>query len=127
MANPGHREGQAILIAAFGDEVEIVVRVDNVFGPAGVGGISVEDAAVLVLIEDGDSWRFRTGEFDEIEVVLYFAFCHFLRCEGSAEVVVEVCPERRDPGKSPAHALLERLNFGQRSSGNRCKRDIALR
>jgi hypothetical protein len=34
MANPGHREGQGVLIAAFGNKIEIVVRVDNIFGPA---------------------------------------------------------------------------------------------
>jgi hypothetical protein len=39
MANPRHREGQAILIATFGNKVEIVVGVDNVFGPASVGRI----------------------------------------------------------------------------------------
>src|SRR5579863_2861391 len=116
MANPGHREGQGVLVAAFGNEVEIVVSVDNIFGPASVSGISVEDVSVLILVEDADSRCFRTGEFDEIEVVLYFAFCHFLRCEGSAVVVVEVGPERRDPGKSPAHALLKRLDFGQGGS-----------
>ena len=64
------------------------------FSVGTVGGISVEDGAGFVLIEDADSGRFRTGEFDEIEVVLYFACCHFLRCEGSAVVVVEVGPER---------------------------------
>jgi hypothetical protein len=48
MANPGHREGQAILIAAFGNEVEIVVSVENAFGPASVTRIGVEDAATLI-------------------------------------------------------------------------------
>src|SRR5579872_1329640 len=116
MPNPGHREGQGVLIAAFGNEVEIVVRVDNIFGPASISGISMEDVFILILVEDTDSRCFRTGEFDELEVVRYLAFCHFLRCEGSAVVVVEVCPERRDPGKSPAHALLEWLDFGQGGS-----------
>src|ERR1700719_4820051 len=107
MANPGHCEWQAILVAAFGHQVEIVVGVDNVLGPTSVGGISVEDAPTLILVEDADSRRFHTGEFHEVEVVLYFAFCHFLLREGSAVVVVEVAPERRDPGKAPAHALLK--------------------
>src|ERR1700686_5359017 len=107
MANPGHREGQAILNASFGNQVKIVVCVDNVLGTASVGGISMEDDARLILIEDADSRRFLTGEFHEVEVVLYFAFCQFLLCEGSAVVVVEVGPERRDPGKSPGHALLK--------------------
>jgi hypothetical protein len=48
MANPGHREGQAILIAAFGNEVEIVVSVENAFGPASVTRIGVEDAATHI-------------------------------------------------------------------------------
>ena len=113
MANPGHREGQGVLVAAFGNKIEIVVRVDNIFGPASVGGISVEDGAGFVLIEDADSGCFRTGEFDKIEVVLYFACCNLLMGEGSAVVVVEVGPERLDPGKSPAHALLKRIDFGQ--------------
>ena len=60
MANPGHREGQGVLVAAFGNKIEIVVGVDNIFGPASVGGISVEDGAGFVLIEDADSVCFRT-------------------------------------------------------------------
>lgn len=39
MADPGHREGQAILIAAFGNEIELVVRVHDVLGSASVGGV----------------------------------------------------------------------------------------
>src|SRR6266849_10728263 len=112
MANPGHREGQAILIAAFGNEVEIVVSVENAFGPASVAGISVEDATTLILVKDADSRRFCTGEFHEVEVVLYLAFCHFLLRKGSAVVVVEVGSERRDPRKPPVHALLKRFDFG---------------
>src|SRR6267378_7351706 len=61
MANPCHREGQAILIPAFGNEVEIVISVDNVFGPASVGGIGMENVAVLIRVENTDSRRFDSG------------------------------------------------------------------
>jgi hypothetical protein len=66
VADPGHREGQAILIAAFGNKVEIVVSVENALGPTRVSGISVEDIATLILVEDGDSWGFRAGKFHKI-------------------------------------------------------------
>ena len=39
VADPGHREGQAILIAAFGNEIEVVVRVHDVLGSATLGGV----------------------------------------------------------------------------------------
>jgi len=62
MAEPGRREGQAILIAAFENKVEIVVRVDNVFSTASLGRIRVSDSARLIPIEDADSGCLRTGD-----------------------------------------------------------------
>src|SRR2546430_11867141 len=81
VAEPGHRERQVVFIAAFGNEVEIVVRVDRVLAAASVRGISVEDVAILVLVEDADAGRFRTGELHEIVVVFDFAFGQLLRSE----------------------------------------------
>ena len=54
MAEPGHREAQAIFVAAFGNIVEIVVRVHRAFGSASVGGIGVEDVAIFVFVEDAE-------------------------------------------------------------------------
>lgn len=44
MADPGHREEQVVLIAAFGNEVKIVVSVEYAFGPATVTGIGDNDS-----------------------------------------------------------------------------------
>src|SRR5580700_11292048 len=63
MAEPGHREAQAVFIAPFGNIVEVVVGVHRGLGTASVGGIRVENVAVFVLVEDADSRRFRAGEF----------------------------------------------------------------
>ena len=41
--NPGHREGQAIFVAALRHEVEEVVGADREFTPAPEGRIGVED------------------------------------------------------------------------------------
>lgn len=81
VAEPGHRERQVVFIAALGNEVEIVVRVDRVLAAASVRGISVEDVAIFVLVEDADAGRFRTGELHEIVVVFDFAFGQLLRSE----------------------------------------------
>jgi len=51
MAEPGHGEGQAILVATFGHVVEIVVSVHSRLGAACVSGVGVEDLSVLVLCE----------------------------------------------------------------------------
>src|ERR1700734_419600 len=107
MANPGHREGQAVLIAAFGNEVEIVVSVHGRLGAACVSRVGVEDATALILVEDADSWRFRAWEFDKIEVVVNLPPGHLLRGERGAIVVVEVGSVRRDPCKPPAEALFK--------------------
>src|ERR1700738_4813005 len=116
MADPGHREGQVVLIAAFGNEVKIVVSVENAFGPATVTGIGVKNAAALILVKDADSWRFRAWEFHQIEVIVNLVLGHLLRGERSAVVVVEVGSVRRDPCKPPAQALFKRFDFGQGGS-----------
>src|SRR5882724_3287819 len=81
VAEPGHRERQGVFIAAFGNEVEVVVRVDRVLAAASVRGIGMEDVAILVLVEDADAGRFCTGELHEIVVVFDFAFGQLLRSE----------------------------------------------
>ena len=78
MAEPCHGERQVVFIAAFGDEVEIVVCVNRVLAPASVGGIRVEDVAVFILTEDADAGRFRTGELHQLVVVFDFAFGQLL-------------------------------------------------
>src|ERR1700721_4664233 len=107
MANPGHREGQTIFIAAFRDKVEIVVRIYRRLGAACVFGKGLKDTTALVLIKDADSRSFRTGKFGQFEVVINFAFRQFLLCEGSAVVIVEIGPEGRNPCETPAHTLFE--------------------
>jgi len=49
MADPRHGEGEAILIAAFGNKVEIIVRAETRFCAPGIGGIRVEMFPTLSL------------------------------------------------------------------------------
>jgi hypothetical protein len=74
MAEPRHREAQAIFIAAFRNIVEVVVSVHRGLGAARVGRIGVEDIAVFVPVEDTDTWRFLAGELRELKVELDLAF-----------------------------------------------------
>src|SRR5207237_5637304 len=78
VAEPGHRERQVVFIAAFGNEIEIVICVDRVLTPASVRGISVEDVAIFILVEDADPRGFRTGKFRELVVVFNLAFGQLL-------------------------------------------------
>ena len=111
MAEPRHREAQAVFIAAFRNTVEIVVGVHRGLGAARVGGIGVEDIAVFVLVEDADSRRFLAGEFRELKVELDLAFGKSFGSEGDAIVAVEITFVRRNPVELSSHALLEGFDF----------------
>ena len=52
MADPRHGEGEAILIAAFGTKVEIIVRAETRFCAPGIGGIRVENVSNFVFVEN---------------------------------------------------------------------------
>jgi hypothetical protein len=52
MADPRHGEGEAILIAAFGNKVEIIVRAEIRFCAPGIGGIRVENVSNFVFVEN---------------------------------------------------------------------------
>jgi hypothetical protein len=49
MADPRHGEGEAILIAAFGNKVE---RAETRFCAPGIGGIRVENVSNFVFVEN---------------------------------------------------------------------------
>jgi hypothetical protein len=54
-AHPLHREFEAVLIAAFGHEVEVMIgAVEHVNAPR-VAGIGVEHLASLIFVEDAHS------------------------------------------------------------------------
>src|ERR1700741_2814396 len=54
-ADPLHREIEAVLVAALGHEVEVLVGAVHHVDAARVAGIGVEHLAVLILGEDADS------------------------------------------------------------------------
>src|SRR5438093_13433745 len=117
MAKPRHSEGQAIFITAFWNKVEIVVGVDRALTSAGIGGIRVEDVAIIVLVEDADARSFRAGKFRDREVVFHFAFANLLGREGGLVIEVEVRVVGRDPTELPAHSLFEAFDLGYRRAG----------
>jgi hypothetical protein len=60
-AYPLHREFEAVLIAAFGHKVEVMVgTIEHIDAPR-VAGIGVERFASLILVEDADSDLVRSG------------------------------------------------------------------
>jgi len=127
MAKPCHREGQTIFITAFGNIVEIVVRVDRVLAAASICGICVENVTVLVSVKDTDARGFRTWKFGQFVVVVDLATAYLLWREGSVEVVIEVAVVRRDPIELPAQPLLECIDLRDRCAGHGGKGDVALR
>src|SRR3989442_8254482 len=62
VTHPRHRERQGVLVAALRREVEVVVRADQQIEPARIGGVRVEDVAVLVLVEDAEARGFLARE-----------------------------------------------------------------
>src|SRR5438445_466012 len=61
------------------------------------------------------------------EVVLGGTRPPLLLCVRDMEVVVEIAAERRSPGEAPAHPLLVRLQFRERSPRHRAQRDVVIR
>ena len=49
----------------------------------------------------------------------------FARLVGEAEVGVEIALGGGEPGNGPAHALLVRLDVGERRAGHQNQRDVA--
>ena len=87
----------------------------------------MEDVVVLVLVEDADAGRLRTGKFNASVVVFHSASGELLRREGGLVVVVEIRAVGRHPIELPAHAVLEGFDLGQRRAGYSRERDITLR
>ena len=62
MADPGHGEGQAVFVAAFGDEIEKVIRTDQNIQSPRIAGIGMKDFARRILGEDAGSRSLFAGE-----------------------------------------------------------------
>ena len=68
-----------------------------------------------VLVKDAEAGRLRAGELLHRVVVVHLALRHLLLGERHMEVGVEIALSvGRHPFEAPAHAFLERLDFGQR-------------
>ena len=74
----------------------------------------MKDVAGLVLVEYADSRLFLALELYDLIVVIHPALFQFVLGRGNVKVVVEVVPVRRYPLELPAHAILKRVDLGQR-------------
>src|SRR6202040_2819808 len=85
----------------------------------------MEDVAGLILVKDAGTGPFLAGELPDRVVVIHVALRDFfLRC-GDLIVEIEVGAIGRYPMKTPAHALLERLDLRQRRSRNHHHPDVS--
>src|SRR5438270_3902155 len=141
---------QAGLVATARRAVEPLVHAPERVYPALVGRVRVIHDAVL------DDERAHAGSFSPVcrpvrsnarsdlsdkgillalwhpkvniaEVVLGDTRPPLLLCVRDMEVVVEIAAERRSPGEAPAHPLLVRLQFRERSPRHRAQRDVVIR
>src|SRR5207237_6653426 len=81
MADPRLRKLQAILVATFRNNVEVVIGgVENI-DPARPRRVRVKDAAVLVFVEDADAFAVGETGFRGSEVVQRCAALDFSRVE----------------------------------------------
>src|SRR5579883_334674 len=126
VTDPGHRESEAVFIAALGNEIEELVRSDQALETTGVRGVGVENIAGFVPVKDADARRLLGAEALPAIVVFHLAG-EFLRREVNAEIALEVVPERRDPVEAPAHALPECLDAPHRRAGHGGEGHVAVR
>src|SRR5258708_16375289 len=104
MSDPRHGEGQAVFVAALGDEIEEVIRADQNIQSPRIAGIGMKDFARRILGEDAGTRTFFAGELAHGVVVVDLAAGPLLRREGNVIVEIEIAAEGRDPLKLPAHA-----------------------
>src|SRR6185437_12288003 len=109
------------LVAAPGDEVELVVGGVDEVDPASVGRVGVEDAAVLA---GEDAETFPVGDPRRQRAVVVDVLALLLRFERDAVIEVEVRRARRDPVEVPSHSLPVRLELVQRRARDGCKGDV---
>jgi hypothetical protein len=126
MANPGHAEVEAIFVAALGDEIEEVVNAHEDVESARVCGIGMKNFARGVLGEDTGAGTFLARKLALAVIVGDLASGFFFRLEGDVIVEIEIASEGRDPLELPAHALLERIDLGERCARNRGEHGIAI-
>jgi hypothetical protein len=107
VAHPvSHIVVRAVLVAAFGREVEIHVRTQHLFVSPAVAGICMKDVAVLVLVENADAGELLDRGRDHLVVVVDLASRDVLVAERNMIVEVEVALIRGDPIEALAHTLL---------------------
>src|ERR1700704_5888406 len=94
--HPSHGPGKLSLVAAFGREIEQVVRADQDVEPARVSRISMEDGAAGVFVE-GARARHLVAVDLLPSVVVVAVFADHVRRERHVVVEVEVAAERRHP------------------------------
>jgi hypothetical protein len=107
-----------LFVPAFRRAIKNHERADQLLPTAGVARIRVKDLACVVFIERAKTRQFRARRFRRHrrfgEVVENLTFLQIVIGEGNVVVVVGLSSKGRHPGESPSHALLIRLDFGQR-------------
>jgi hypothetical protein len=124
MAEPCHRKGQAVFIAAFRRQVEEIVRAQQDIASASVTRIRVENVANLIFVEDADAGKFLDPEVRYFIVVIHLAVRHLLPGGRHVIVVIEVSLEGRYPFDVPSHATFERFDLVQSGPGDHYKCDV---
>ena len=94
MADPGHAEGQAVFVAALGDEIENVIRTHQNIQAPRIAGIGMKDFARRILGKDAGPRPFFAGELAHGVVVVDLAAGPLLRREGNVIVEIEIAAER---------------------------------
>src|SRR6185295_1919354 len=123
-AYPGHRVGQALLVAALGYQVEQVIGAVQHVQPARIAGVGVEYLAVRAFDEHADPRRLRRPEPAGLVVVDRRLL--LLGREGDVVVAVEVVAIGRHPLEAPAHTFPVALQFLKRRARDRHQRHVAV-
>ena len=95
-------------------------------GPFSPVGRPVRSGARRPVVEPGTVLSGRGPQVHRAVVILDGSRLPLLLGICHPEVVVEVAAERRRPGETPAHPLLVRLQFRQRSPRYHAERDVVM-
>src|SRR5258708_20934649 len=126
VTNPGPYLLQLVLVAPLWLQVEVVIgRVQHV-DSSRVSRISVIDNPALVAVEDTNALPILAARTGVRIVVKRRSVLELFGGEGGVQVKVEIAPKGRHPLEAPAHALFERLYFGERGARNGNQGRVAM-
>src|SRR2546426_6703514 len=92
-----------IFVTSLGNQIQELIRRIDCIDSSGVGRVSMKNTAILILIEDADSFAIRHAHIASLIVVQDPSMSDVFGSEGCLKVIVVIGWPRGDPLEPPTH------------------------